>query len=438
MMLSGWGRFPRQPCRISSPRDEAELRAQVAKGGLIARGNGRAYGDSALSRTNTVDMRGFNRMISFDEATGQLVAEAGVLLADMIRAFLPRGWFPIVTPGTKFVTLGGMIAADVHGKNHHCDGSFGKVVDWIDVMGPQGDILRALPGDDLFRWTLGGMGLTGVILRAAFRLRQVETGWIRQRTLPTANLSETLAAFEAHHDSPYSVAWIDSMSRGAALGRSLITLGAHAVLDDLTQSQQRTPFATPARRTLRMPLDAPGFLLNRHTVRAFNWAYFQRGLASAGESLLGWDSYFYPLDSVLGWNRVYGRKGFVQFQCALPLATSTAGLTQLLEAISLAGLGSFLAVLKRLGPESGGMSFPMEGHTLALDFPNTPATMALLGDLDRITLAHGGRFYLAKDSRLTPDMLRKTDPRAANFRNMREALALPGPFSSTQSERLFL
>jgi len=438
MMLSGWGRYPRQVCRVSRPRDEAAVRAQVAKGDLIARGNGRAYGDSALSRANTVDMRSFDRMLGFDETTGQLVAESGVLLADVIRAFLPRGWFPFVTPGTKFVTLGGMIAADVHGKNHHCEGGFGGFVDWIELMGPDGAVRRALPGDDLFAWTVGGMGLTGVILRAAFRLRRVETGWIRQRTIPTANLTETLAAFQTHHDARYSVAWIDCLSLGADLGRSLLTLGDHADLTDLSLEQRKTPFIPPARRTLGMPLDAPGFLLNRHTVAAFNRAYYKRGLAAAGDALTGWDSYFYPLDAILGWNRIYGRRGFVQFQCALPLETSEAGLTDLLQTISATGLGSFLAVLKRLGPQGAGLSFPMEGHTLALDFPATPAALALLADLDRITLAHGGRFYLAKDSRLTPDMLRRTDPRATTFRAMRDVAALPACFSSSQSERLYL
>lgn len=438
MMLSGWGNFPRHPCRVNRPHDETELRERVAEGGLIARGSGRAYGDSALSRRNTVDMRSFNRILGFDESNGQLVAEAGVLLEDVIGVFLPRGWFPFVTPGTKFVSLGGMIAADVHGKNHHCEGGFATFVDWIEVMGQDGDVRRTLPGDDLFRWTLGGMGLTGVILRAAFRLRRIESGWIRQHTIPAANLAETLAIFEEHHAARYSVAWIDCLSRGAALGRSLLTLGEHARLDDLSESQRRTPFATPVRRKLRIPLDAPGFLLNRFTVAAFNRAYYKRGIARAGESLTDWDSYFYPLDAVLGWNRIYGRRGFIQFQCALPLEASVIGMTRLLETISTSGLGSFLAVLKRLGSEGGGLSFPMEGHTLALDFPATPATTALLAELDQITLAHGGRFYLAKDSRLTPDMLRQTDPRATSFRAMREAAALPSCFSSSQSERLYL
>ena len=440
MTLSGWGRFPRRICRTTRPRTEAELAARVAEGGLIARGNGRSYGDSALSALNTVDMRGFGRMLGFDAATGQLVAEAGVMLADVIAAFLPQGWFPAVTPGTKFVTIGGMIAADVHGKNHHGHGAFGACVDWIDIMGPAGEIRRCARDrdPDLFAWTLGGMGLTGVILRAAFRLQRVETGWIRQRTLPAPDLAATMAAFEAHQGATYSVAWIDCLSRGAALGRSLISLGEHATRDELPAAARHAPFDTPARRPLTVPFDAPGFLLNRFTVRAFNARHYAQGLGRAGETLTGWDSFFYPLDAILGWNRIYGRRGFVQFQCVLPPAAAEKGLRALLETVSGAGIGSFLAVLKRLGPQGGGLSFPREGYTLALDFPFGAATLELMTVLDRIAVAHGGRFYLAKDSRLTPAMLRRSDARADGFRAMRQAAGLDAAFSSAQSERLHL
>ena len=440
MKLSGWGRFPCQPCRITRPRSEDELKARVAEGNLIARGNGRAYGDSALSNLNTVDMRSFNRMLKFDPATGQLVAEAGVLLQDVIAAFLPQGWFPSVTPGTKFVTIGGMIAADVHGKNHHKDGSFGAFVDWIDVLGPEGEIRRCSRDEeaDLFAWTLGGMGLTGIILRAAFRLRRVETGWIRQRTIPTVDLAATMGAFEDHHDATYSVAWIDCLSAGAALGRSVVTIGEHASLDELPDDRRGSPFVTPLRRRLAVPLDAPAFLLSRWNVRAFNALYYRGGQKRVGDSLTDWDSYFYPLDAVLGWNRIYGSRGFAQFQCALPLATSREGLSQMLKKISAAGLGSFLAVLKRLGPQAGGLSFPMEGYTLALDFPANPATLALMTELDRIAVAHQGRFYLAKDSRMTPTTLRRSDPRVETFQDMRRAAKMPQTFSSSQSERLYL
>lgn len=440
MILSGWGRFPEQHCQVAAPRSEADLRALLGKGALIARGNGRAYGDSAYNPRQTVLMHHFNRMLAFDATSGQLTVEAGVILGDVVAAMLPRGWFPPVTPGTKFVTIGGMIAADVHGKNHHKYGTFGGFVDWIDVMQADGTVRRASPScePDLFYWTIGGMGLTGVILRAAFRMIPVPSAWIRQTLVPASGLDATMAAFDAAQDVTYSVAWIDCLSSGAAMGRSLLMLGEHASTTDLPPDKAASPYATPRKRKLSVPFDAPGFALNRLTVRAFNALYYRKGVFAAGESLIDWDSYFYPLDAILGWNRIYGRKGFAQFQCALPLPAARDGLRALLQAISASGQGSFLSVIKRFGPQDSRISFPMQGYTLALDFPVTPKTLALLERLDSITLAHGGRFYLAKDSRMRPETLRASDPRMAAFRAQREARNCVGHFVSAQSERLEL
>jgi decaprenylphospho-beta-D-ribofuranose 2-oxidase len=440
MTLSGWGRYPVHSADIFAPRSYDALADRVKVGSMIARGNGRSYGDSAVSLQNTVHMRHFNRLIAFDAATGQVVAETGILLADIIHAFLPQGWFPAVTPGTKFVTLGGMIAADVHGKNHHIDGSFGSFLDWIDVMDAQGTVKRcsAQENTDLFAWTMGGMGLTGVILRAAFRLRPVETAWIKQTTLPAANLDAAITLLEQSVDAPYSVAWIDCLGRGDKLGRALVMLGQHAARDDLTKQQQQAVFDTAAKRPKSMPFTLPSGMLNGVTTRAFNALYFWRGSRKAGTQLVDWDRYFYPLDAVLGWNKIYGRKGFAQFQCVLPLDQSRTGLQALLTAISSANAGSFLAVLKRFGPQQGRFSFPMPGYTLALDFPVTPKTLTLMNTLDQITLAHGGRFYLAKDSRMTAETLRASDPRTDHFVQMRDDAALRPVFVSAQSERLDL
>ena len=441
MRLSGWGRFPVLEARVHAPRSREALRRLVlSEPSLIARGNGRAYGDSAVNPAATVRMCHFDRMIAFDPGSGQLVAEAGVLLGDIIAAFLPRGWFPLVTPGTKFVTLGGAIAADVHGKNHHRDGSFRACVDWVELMGPDGELRRCSPTEraELFDHTLGGMGLTGIVLRAALRLRPVETAWIRQTTRAAPDLSAAMAALEEGQGASYSVAWIDCLATGRDLGRSLVMLGEHAPRAALPAAAAADPFRTPARRRLSVPVDFPAFALNGPAVRAFNALYYRAGARRSGERLVDWDSYFYPLDAILGWNRIYGRKGFAQFQCVLPPARAQAGLAALIAETARTGTGSFLAVLKRFGPQHSAFSFPMEGWTLALDFPVTPRSLALLERLDRIALDHGGRFYLAKDSRMRAATLRASDARVEGFRAHRDGQGLSARFRSAQAERLAL
>lgn len=438
MILSGWGNFPRLDARLSRPRTMDDLRLALSRGPLIARGNGRAYGDSAINPAQTIDMRSFNRMCAFDSTSGQLIAEAGVLLADIISVFLPRGWFPAVTPGTKFVTLGGMIAADVHGKNHHCDGSIRNFVDWIEILDGNGNIRQCSREEDsvLFDYTIGGMGLTGVILRAALRLRPVESGWIVQNLRPAATLSEAIRLFDENPTAPYSVAWIDCLARGQKMGRSLVMFGEHATRADLPAERRDKPFSIPARRAKRFPFDAPSFVLNPWSLALFNEAYYRNGRRRAGRSLLDWDAYFYPLDSIHDWNRLYGRKGFAQFQCVLPLASSDLGMRVLLDTISKSGQGSFLAVLKRFGAEGGGLSFPMEGYSLALDFPIHRNTIDLLKRLDSIVLDFGGRFYLAKDARMSADVFSRSEQRRAAFLDMRMKGGWRSHFTSAQSERL--
>lgn len=440
MEISGWGRFPKADCRISFPHDETSLRELILSGPCIARGNGRAYGDSALNQTLTIDLTGFNRMIAFDPTSGVLTVEAGVILGDIIEAVLPRGWFPSVTPGTKFVTIGGMIATDVHGKNHHKHGSFGSFVEWMDLMIADGSVLRCsrTENPDLFAFTIGGMGLTGIILRAAIRLTPVESGWIRQMTVPARCLEHAIEIFERSVDWTYSVAWIDCLAPKKMLGRSSVILGEHARYDELGDRQRAVPYPGTVTRKRRVSFDAPQFALNRFSVRAFNAVYYARGRHNAGDSFVEWDRYFYPLDAILGWNRIYGRRGFAQFQCVLPLSTATKGITELLEATAYAGQGSFLAVLKRMGAQESRFSFPMEGYTLALDFPANTASLALMQKLDAITVAHGGRFYLAKDARMSSTTLEAADPRLSAFREMRRASGAAASFFSLQSKRLSL
>ncbi len=433
--LSGWGRMPVLHCRVETPRDESEAAALVAEGPLIARGAGRAYGDAALNPARTLSTARLNRMLAFDPETGLLTAEAGVVLGDVVTSFLPRGWFPPVTPGTRFVTLGGMIAADVHGKNHHVAGGFGAHVEWLDLLTAEG-VTRCSRGEnaELFAATVGGMGLTGVILRAAFRLIPVETGWIRQRTVVAPDLDAAMAAFEAAEDATYSVAWIDCLASGRELGRSLVMVGEHAGAGELGDR----PAMPPRRKRLRAPLDAPGWALNRWSVKGFNAAYWAAGQRGGDEKLVDWEGYFYPLDAIEGWNRIYGRRGFVQFQCVLPPETAREGLREILGLTSSEGLGAFLAVLKKFGRHEGALSFPREGYTLALDFPGSPPALKLARRLHGVAIRHGGRFYLAKDALLTRAELDASDPRATSFRDFRARSGADRAFRSALSERLGL
>ncbi len=425
--LSGWGNYPRVAARLI---EAADLAAEPA---LIARGNGRAYGDSAINPHATLSMLGQNAILAFDPDAGKIAVQAGLLFADLIEHILPHGWFVPVTPGTKFASVGGAVAADVHGKNHHVAGSLSAHVEAIDLALADGTMLTCSPTQhaDVFAATCGGMGLTGIIVAVTLRLLRVETSLIRQRTSRCANLAEAMAALAAARDT-YAVAWIDCLAKGAAMGRSVLFLGEHARRDEVGQG--RGNLIATRRRAYRVPVDFPGFVLNRWSVAAFNELYWRR--AKPGEALVDYDGYFYPLDALLEWNRIYGRAGFVQYQCVLPTAASEAGLRTLLTRISQAGAGSFLSVLKLFGPQDGVLSFPMAGFTLALDFPANAKTFALLDELDTVVADHGGRLYLAKDARMGAAFFQRSYPRLAEFRALRARLDPGGKFWSVQSRRL--
>lgn len=441
MNLSGWGRYPNAETKVAEVESESQLAELMQSHTVVARGKGRAYGDSAIGTEQTLLMTRLNKMIAFDEPTGSLVAESGVTLEDVIATFLPRGWFPKVTPGTKFVTLGGMVAADVHGKNHHKEGSMFDCVNWIELMTVSGQVVRCSPTEntELYEDTFGGMGLTGVILRVSLNLRPVESGWIKQTTHVASNFKEAIDLFEASASSTYSVAWIDCLSKGDALGRALVMLGEHASPEDITPTHLQDRYAQATRKKITMPFAAPNFALNKLTVKAFNALYYAKGRSGPKDQIVHWDSYFYPLDAVLGWNKMYGTRGFTQFQAVLPLERSEAGLNELLSTISAAGAGSFLAVLKRMGPSRDtGIAFPMEGYTLALDFAATRKNLRLVDTLNKIATAHNGRMYLAKDAVMTAADMRRMDPRHASFRQKRDASGAVTVFESRQSTRLGL
>jgi decaprenylphospho-beta-D-ribofuranose 2-oxidase len=438
VILSGWGRYPRVDVRSLQARGPAQALEIINKeDSLIARGNGRAYGDPALNQRATLCMTPSDRLLAFDPDSGILFAEAGVLLADIIDVFLPRGWFVPVTPGTKFVTLGGMIAADVHGKNHHIAGSLAAHLLSLDLALADGQVVRCSHNEnhELFAATCGGMGLTGVILAASLRLIPVETSCIRQETRRARNLAATMEQFEQSQTWTYSVAWIDCLARGSRLGRSLIYLGEHARAAEVPRDQAAPRISSKKAR--RVPVDFPALTFNRWSVAAFNELYYRR--AKPGSAFIDYDTYFYPLDTLLEWNRIYGRSGFVQYQCVIPKAAGPTGIAILLERIARAGQGSFLAVLKLFGPGNDGMlSFPMEGYTLALDFPASPAVFSLLLELDAIVADHGGRLYLAKDARMGASLLALGYPQLEPFRALRRRIDPSGKFSSLLSQRLGL
>jgi FAD/FMN-containing dehydrogenase len=441
MQLSGWGRYPRHDTEVREADSPGAVPALLRDGsGLIARGNGRAYGDAAIGEKTTLLARPLDRMRRFDPETGRLTVEAGVLLSEILDAFVPRGFFPVVVPGTKLVTVGGMIAADVHGKNHHRDGGFGDHVEEFILALPSGEPIRCARDEnaELFAATVGGMGLTGVIVEATFRLKRIESGWLRQRTIVAENLDEALAALEETADATYSVAWIDCLAKGARLGRSLVYAAEHATADEVANLRPGTAlFPKVQRGRFGVPLDLPAFTLNAYSVAAFNELYFRRGASKAGRpALVHWDPYFFPLDSIGSWNRIYGSRGFVQHQSVLPTETARSLLANILGRFAGTGGASFLAVLKQLGPSHGLISFGLEGYTLALDLQVGERTFRLLDEIDRLVAAAGGRLYLAKDARQSRETFEASHPGLAAFRDVRRSIGAEGRLSSRLSARL--
>ncbi len=441
MRLAGWGNFPVADCKLSGASCEADVVAALDREGtLIARGNGRSYGDAALNPEHTLSLRGLDRLLAFDPATGRVTCEAGVLLADLLEIFVQQGWFPRVTPGTKFVSVGGMVAADVHGKNHHRDGSFGAWVDWMDVLLGAGNVVRCsrCENAELFQATLGGMGLTGIILRVAFRLHRIETAYIRQKTVIAEDLDASIEAFDKYWDWTYSVAWIDCLASGRKLGRSVHFLGEHARLDELPSHCQSAPLEIETRRTRSVPACFPSGVLNRWSGVAFNSLYYRRAVRRASDQIVDYDTFFYPLDALVGWNRIYGRNGFVQYQCVFPKPVGREALRTVLERVTQARTGAFLTVLKLFGAQDGMLSFPLEGYTLALDFPMTPHTLGLLTELDEILTRYEGRLYLAKDSRMSPSTFCAGYPKIPEFRKLRAHIGADRRFQSLLAQRLGL
>lgn len=430
MSLISWGMYPKIKNTVFKFDKEATLKEIInTYDELIPYGNGRSYGDSALS-TNIINVRPKDYFIDFNEENGLLHIQAGVLLSEILESYVPRGWFLKVTPGTKLITVGGAIASDVHGKNHHVEGCFSECVHEFEIILADGEVLtcskEATP--ELFKATCGGMGLTGVILDAKIYLKKINSQYIDQTTIKTKNLKETFNAFEEHSDKSYSVAWIDCLAKDKEIGKCLLMVGDFR--DDGNLDYKLKPQKS-------IPFNFPSFALNNWSVRAFNWLYYGKAKDGISKQRVDIDTFFYPLDAIGHWNRIYGKNGFTQYQFILPKETSYEGLEEILTAISKSGKGSFLAVLKLYGKANDNwLSFPIEGYSLALDFKIEKGLFDLLDKLDEIVVKHQGRIYLTKDVRVSKETFENGYPQIETFRQYRKENKMDSKFQSLQSKRV--
>jgi len=437
--LTSWGRYPVIEGNEESFAFTGQLEKLIAGGGdFIPRGNGRSYGDASLSKRAISTLK-FDKILSFDDISGFFECQSGITLDQILTVIVPRGWFLPVTPGTKFITIGGALASDVHGKNHHVDGSISNHVLEFDLVSTSGATILCTPAvnSDLFEATCGGMGLTGVISRIKFRLKKIETSFIKQKQIKAANLDELIALFEEYKHYTYSVAWIDCLKKGSQFGRGILMLGEHAAISEIDEKRRADPLQLPGNKQINFPVNMPSWVNNQVTVKAFNFLYYTKNFKKEINNIVSYEPFFYPLDKVLHWNRLYGKKGFVQYQFVLPLDAKN-GLAEILTRISDEGLGSFLAVLKVFGKQDNMISFPKEGYTLALDFPVRGNLLSFLDELDELVLKYNGRLYMSKDARMKPSMLAAGYPELDKFKAIVKKYNPDGKIRSAQSDRLLL
>ncbi|MBL8993441.1 MAG: FAD-binding oxidoreductase [Spirochaetia bacterium] len=437
--LTGWGLGKKTEAEVRLPLSQGEAAERLeTRGEKITRGLGRSYGDPSLQR-EVISSLGLNRFLSWNESRAELVCEAGVLLEEILRHFVPRGFLLPVLPGTKWVTVGGAVSSDVHGKSHHRDGSFSRWVNWIDLLLPSGETVRISKTvrREWFRAVCGGMGLLGVILAVSLKLKKIETSFFWQRTYRADSLAELTALFEKHSGAPYSVAWIDTAAPGKKRGRGFLTTGYPAARKDLPHGREPLPIHRPPRFVF--PFLLPSGLLSAPLLRSLIFGYEHLPRPGDTPTLVHYDPFFFPLDGIHFWNRAYGKKGFVQHQCLIPKKESQAALDQILALCQSEGFPSFVTVLKLFGPGNENLlSFPREGFTLCLDFPFNERLRPFLKKLDAVVVRHGGRLYLAKDAVMSRQTFRAGYPNWEKFVRLKKKLDPLNRFSSLQSERLGL
>ncbi len=418
--------YPIKQGRYYEFNQTADVQRFISENNEITfRGNGRSYGDSALG-DKVLSSLSFQKIIMFDEAQGIIECESGVLLDELLQLIVPHGFFLPVTPGTKFITVGGALASDIHGKNHHVDGVFSDHVASFTLIDANGQLVEVLPNTDLFYKTAGGMGSTGFIQTVKFGLKKIETSYIRQINVKAANLAEIFEHFEQYQDYTYSVAWIDCLKKGKNMGRSILMLGEHATAQEVTNRDKLLLHKKPF---LNIPFSFPNFVLNTWSVAIFNWLYFHNPLRKIGKTHYNhYDGFFYPLDKIHNWNRIYGKQGFMQYQFVLPKEKSYEGVKKILTLLAENKKASFLAVLKLFGKshEDRYLHFPMEGYTLAVDIKYEKSTLDVLEACDQVVNELGGKVYLTKDARMS----------TATYENQYVHRPLIGKFTTAQFDRL--
>lgn len=409
-----WGRLQTvRPLQVYSPQWLGEI-DPPSEGTYLCYGKGRSYGDSCLTSTGSViDMALLSKIIDFNTETGVLICESGLTIDELLRVSLPKGWFVPVTPGTKYITIGGAIANDVHGKNHHKAGNFGHHILRFDLLRSTGELMICTPTEnsDWFSATIGGLGLTGIITKVTIQLKKIYSPIIEAENCKFGSIDEFLSiAKDSENDYEYTVSWIDCTARQSKQGRGIFIRGNHSLVPG--------PLEMPREKKILFPMNAPDSMLNNVTVKIFNELYFRKQLNDITKHSISYEPFFYPLDSILHWNRMYGKRGFFQYQCLVPMEVGSTAIQMILRKIAASGEGSFLSVLKTFGtlPSLGMMSFPRSGITLALDFGNNGEnTLKLLSALDEIVAEAGGAVYPAKDARMSPDSFRHYFPQWQKF-----------------------
>ena len=403
--VTNWGNYPVVKKEIKAEESYDKIRDFLKNHNeVIARGNGRCYGDASLGEA-IFSTKKLNKFISFDRINGVLECEAGVLLSEILEVAVPQGYFLMVTPGTKLITIGGAIAYDVHGKGIHC---FSECLIDFSIMIENGEILKCSreENSDKFWATIGGMGLTGIILSAKIRLKEIETAYIKQESIKAENLDEIFELFEECKNWTYNVAWIDCLAKGKSIGRSVLQRGEFATKEELPEKLKQKPLQLKKKIIPTIPFYFPNFVLNNLTVKIFNFLIYNKQRSKVVKNVVEYESFFYPLDVINDWNKIYGKSGFIQYQMVIPVEKGKEGMKKILETISKSGNGSFLAVLKYIGKNNplAYNSFPFEGYTLALDFKVNRQLIQLVSNLDKIVEEYGGRIYRTKDSMSKPSL----------------------------------